>query len=354
MTRVACYSSFNYGYLSRARILAKTLKRLHPDWDLWAMVVDREPADLPGDALAGFDHILEARSLGVPDFAAWMFKHDVVEACTAVKGHMMAWLLDPPDGSPGYDKVIYLDPDIGVFNPLDGILKRLDHGSVVLTPHQTEPNSTELAVIDNEMTSLQYGIFNLGFVAARRDRTGRAFAAWWASMLYRACYDAPERGIFTDQKYCDLVPALFDRVVVERDPGYNVASWNLSRRTLRFGMDGGLRANGSPLKFYHFTKIGKIGDAMTQRYARDNVEVYELVNWYKRELLLQTVPEADRHKWAYGSFSDGTPIPKPARVLYRERRDLKAAFPDPFDTRRGGYLAWLRAETDIMPALADA
>jgi hypothetical protein len=354
MTRVACYTSFNYGYLSRARILARTLKRLHPDWDLWALVVDREPADLPPDALSGFDHILEARDLGVPEFRSWMFKHDVVEACTAVKGHMMAWLFDPPDGSPGYDKVVYLDPDIGVFNRLDGILRRLDRAAVVLTPHQVEPNGTERAVIDNEMTSLQYGIFNLGFVAVSGDRTGRAFAAWWAGMLYRACYDAPERGIFTDQKYCDLVPALFDRVEVERDPGYNVASWNLSRRTLRFTQDGGLLANNSPLKFYHFTKIGRIGDTMTQRYALDNVEVYELVNWYKRELAQQTVPEADRHQWAYGSFSDGTAIPKSARLLYRERRDLKAAFPDPFDTRGGGFLAWLRAETDLMPTLVDA
>jgi hypothetical protein len=283
-----------------------------------------------------------------------LFKHDVVEACTAVKGHMMAWLFDPPDGSPGYDKVVYLDPDIGVFNRLDGILRRLDRAAVVLTPHQVEPNGTERAVIDNEMTSLQYGIFNLGFVAVSGDRAGRAFAAWWAGMLYRACYDAPERGIFTDQKYCDLVPALFDRVEVERDPGYNVASWNLSRRTLRFTQDGGLLANNSPLKFYHFTKIGRIGDTMTQRYALDNVEVYELVNWYKRELAQQTVPEADRHQWAYGSFSDGTAIPKSARLLYRERRDLKAAFPDPFDTRGGGFLAWLRAETDLMPTLVDA
>jgi hypothetical protein len=354
MTRIACYTSFNYGYLSRARILAKTLKRLHPDWDLWAMVVDRAPADLPADALAGFDHILDAEDLGVPDFRGWMFKHDVVEACTAVKGHMMVHLLEPPDGSPGYDKVVYLDPDIGVFNPMDGIIRRLDHGSIVLTPHQTEPNDTDLSIGDNEMTSLQYGIFNLGFTAARNDLNGRAFARWWAGMLHRACYDEPERGIFTDQKYCDLVPALFDRVEVERDPGYNVASWNLSRRKLHFGPDGMLYANNSPLKFYHFTKIGKIGDAMTQRYALDNVEVYELVNWYKRELVLQTVPEGDRHKWVYGFFSDGTPIPKPARVLYRNRKDLKRAFPDPFDASEGGYLAWLRVETDIIGPRATA
>ena len=40
--------------------------------------------------------------------------------------------------------------------------------------------------------------------------------------------------------------------------------------------------NGSPLRFFHFTKLGPIGDTMTRKYAQDNVEVYELWSWYKR------------------------------------------------------------------------
>jgi len=46
-------------------------------------------------------------------------------------------------------------------------------------------------------------------------------------------------------------------------------------------------ANGQALKFYHFTKIGGIGDAMTERYAQDGTEVFEIVNWYKRSTACQ-------------------------------------------------------------------
>src|SRR5205085_279856 len=110
----------------------------------------------------------------------------------------------------GATKAIYIDPDIAIFHPLDNIVKLLDDHSIVLTPHQTEPDATPNAVRDNEMNSLKYGVYNLGFVAARNDAAGRKFADWWARRLYLACFDDVPNGIFTDQKWCDLVPSLFD------------------------------------------------------------------------------------------------------------------------------------------------
>ena len=343
--KTCCYTSFTYSYLSRARILARTLRQAHPDWVLFAVLVDEAPDGLDRDAaLADFDHVVEAKTLSLPRFRSWLFKHDIVEACTAVKGQMMAELLDA-----GFGKVVYLDPDVAVFHPLDGITQRLDTCSIVLTPHQCEPNVTAMEVGDNELTSLKYGIYNLGFVAVRNDRSARAFAAWWAQQLYRACYDAVEIGIFTDQRYCDLVPGLFDDVFIERDPGCNVASWNLSRRTLRFD-DGRLLSNGSPLKFYHFTKIGGDGDTMTERYAGANTEVFEVWQWYKRTLLDTDVGGIPPRYWSYAHFSNGERIPKTVRTFFRSRDDLMAYFDDPFEVEGNSFYHWLKREApDVFP-----
>ena len=90
--------------------------------------------------------------------------------------------------------------------------------------------------------------------------------------------------MFTDQKWCDLVPAYFDNVKIVRDPGYNVASWNISQRKIEFDDLGNILVNGSKLKFFHFTKLGPIGRKMTERYAGDNYQVYELWKWYEREI----------------------------------------------------------------------
>lgn len=345
MGHTACFTSFTYGYLARARVLAQTLKHAHPDWQLWALVVDGTPPDLDdAEAFAGFDHVLRAEALEIPRFRAWLFKHDLVEACTAVKGTMLRRLLEE-----GAERVIYLDPDIGVFHPLTAIEDRLRSASVVLTPHQVAPNDTAMAIQDNELTSMKYGIYNLGFVGVRRCPDGLAFARWWEASLLRACYDQVEDGIFTDQKYCDLAPSLFDGVQIERDPGCNVASWNLSRRHLTFDASGALLANGSPLKFYHFTKIGSLGDIMTERYAGDNVAAYEVVNWYKRAVAANTLPQAAAWPWSYGRFGPGVAVPRAARLLWRARGDVQAAYDDPFAEGPAGYHHWLQHQApDVL------
>lgn len=343
-----CFTSLTLGYLPRARVLAETLRSAHPDWTLWAVLVDRPPPGFPAEAaLACFDGVVQAEDLGIPHARAWLFRHDLVEACTAVKGAMLRHLFDQ-----GADAVVYLDPDIALFHPLATLAARLDDASVLLTPHQAEPNATPIAIGDNELSALRYGVFNLGFLAVRNDAAGRAFAEWWATRLHDACFDEPEAGLFTDQKYCDLAPALFERVGVVRDPGWNVASWNLSRREIRIGADGGIRVNGAPLCFYHFTKHGGVGDVMTDRYAGARHEPHELWRWYARRLAAFAAPAPPDGWWHYGQFSDGAPIPRAARIFYRRRSDLMAHFDDPFDASPGGLRDWLAHEAPEV--LADA
>ena len=343
--RVCCFTSFTYSYLPRAQILAESVRAVHPEWELRALVVDKPPPGFDAaSALRAFDTVTEASSLAIPRFEAWLFKHDLVEACTAVKGQMLLELL-----AEGFDVVVYLDPDIALFNPLHGILNQLGSASIVLTPHQVEPNTGVMAQSDNEWTSSRYGVYNLGFLAVRNDASGQAFAAWWAEQLQRACYDDPHAGIFTDQKYCDLVPGLFEGVYIERDPGCNVASWNLSRRTLCFNR-GDLLVNGSLLKFYHFTKIGTEGDLMTKRYADGSSEVIEVWTWYKRKLRAFTKSLAPDCGWAYSVFDNGKRIEKQVRVFYRGRPDLLEAYADPFTVAGDSLYNWLKHEEPALLA----
>ncbi len=158
------------------------------------------------------------------------------------------------------------------------------------------------------------------------------------------CYDDMPNGLFVDQRWCDHVPALFDRLKVIRDPGYNVASWNLSTRKITVEKDGRITVNGHPLRFWHFTKLGAVGDAMTRRYAGRNFPVYEIWSWYKREVSAASDPTIPERWWAFGVYEDGMPIAKADRVLYRGRIDLQKAFPDPFRSGADSFQAWLASE----------
>ncbi|HEY0421273.1 MAG TPA: hypothetical protein VGC80_17285 [Acetobacteraceae bacterium] len=325
-------------------MLAQTLRAAHPDWEIHALLVDRPPEDVT-EAFAPFDSVTEARALGIPRFDAWLFRHELVEACTAVKASMFRRLLEG-----GCEAVVYLDPDIAVFQGLHPILHALEAASIVVTPHQTSPNADPGEITDNELAALRYGIYNLGCLGVRADATGRAFAAWWEERLLAACFDDPASGLFTDQKYCDLVPALFDGVHVERDPGCNVASWNLSRRMLRFTPQGALLANGSPLGFYHFTKIGGAGDVMSDRHG-GMIAAMELIAWYRRALARNEVEGFSARPWHYGMFSNGTPVPREARMLVRDRPALLDGIADPLATGPGSFHEMLRCNHPALPGI---
>jgi hypothetical protein len=305
-----------------------------------ALITDRPPAGFDFvPANEPFDRLVWAEDLGIPDFTSWLFKHDVVEVCTAVKGPFIHQAC-----ASGADAVIYLDPDTALFASLEPLERWLEDHDILLTPHLIDPNDDATAIQDNDLSASRTGIFNLGFVAIRTRGEGARFAKWWNDRLLDWCYDDMPAGLFVDQRWCDHVPALFDKVKVVRDPGYNVASWNLSTRTVTVGKDGAITVNGVPLRFWHFTKLGPLGDTMTKKYAGVNFPVYEIWAWYKRQVEAATDAAIPERWWAYGAYSDGAPIEKAHRVLYRQRGDLQAAFPDPFRAGEGSYRQWLENE----------
>lgn len=336
---VCCFTSFTFSYLAKAAVLAASVKRYHPDWVMCAVITDREPSGYTFDPeTVPFDEIVWGDELFGAATPAWLFKHDLVEACTAVKGRALRQLLEQ------YDKVIYLDPDVAVFAPMTSIVEGLDRYSTLLTPHQLDPAITESSIRDNEFGSLKHGTFNLGFLAVRSDAEGDRFAEWWEDRLTRFCFSDPVSGLFVDQKWCDLAPAFFSELGIVRDPGYNVASWNLNRRRVTIDVDGAIKVNGEPLKFYHFTKLGEVGDTATMRYAGDSFEVFEIWAWYKRAVASWTDTRIPNRWWHYAQYDNGERIPQYARELYRNRPDLQRHFPHPFSAAGESYYAWLQAQ----------
>lgn len=326
---IHAFTSFSYSYLNRARVWAKTLRRYHPDWILWAVITDKEPDGFILDIhREPFDRVIKVDELWGKGVDSWLFKHDVVEACTAVKGRALQYILAQPSA----EKVLYFDPNTAVFNSMESIIDKLDDYSIILTPHQIdpEPYQDRQAIMDNEMASLQYGVFNLGFIAVSNDPEARRFARWWSERLQDWCHDRLDIGVFVDQKWCNLVPCFFDRVLVLRDAGCNFASWNVSQRQLKLDGNGTLLANGTPLKFFNFTKLGLVGDSMTMRYAKDNIEVYEVWSAYRRWITEETDPCIPNGYWAYGVFNDGSDVPKEARVVYRKSKEVQAKFTRPY------------------------
>ncbi len=336
MKVIHVFTSAACNYIPKVRVLVESIRKWHPEWRIHLALSDELPegADISAEP---FDEVHLARLLEIPDFAGWAFCHTIVEFSTAIKPYMIKKLLAREDCA----GVVYLDPDTVLFSRLDDMLEGLEAGNIALTPHQTVPETRLSAVIDNEICSLKHGIYNLGFIAVRPTDVGKAFADWWAERVYYFCRAEIPNGLFTDQRWIDLVPAFFENVCILRTSRLNVATWNLTTRAVTGNAPFDVRIDDQPLGFYHFSGFdsGAI-HLMVNKNAGGNKTVEALVTWYTNRTAGLSNDPLSTVQWHFGRFADGSPISDACRLVYRQRLDLQRAFPEPFETAVGGYKAW--------------
>jgi hypothetical protein len=340
------FTSVTANYLPKAAALAHSIKRVHPEATFHLVLSDDRP-ECPAVTMAAFDSIINIRDLPIDDLRSWIFRHRLVELCTAVKGTAFQYIAEKFAA----ERIYYFDPDILVCDRLDGLERALDRHTILLTPHQYVPDSDLQAIADNEICCLRNGVYNLGFLAVRMEGQGRQFIDWWAERLRLFCYDDVPNGLFTDQRWVDLAPAFFDDIAILREPQYNVSTWNLTSRVAIGRAPNDIRINGVPLAFYHFSGFDRGAQKiMLDRYGVHSPVLFDLREWYvaKCEELGQTT--LGKIECIYNRFSNGERITDAHRLLYRGRPDLIQAFPDPFDATDPGrsYFHWY--QTEQMPA----
>lgn len=337
------YTSITNSYLPKARVLAKSVKEFMPEVPFVLVLSDQLPEDIISED-EPFDRILSIEELEVPvdNLKSWIFEHAVVELCTAVKGPALVKFLKE-----GEDKVVYLDPDTCLYNSIQPIFDMLDEHPVVLTPHMTSPNEDFETIWETEVSCLKHGCYNLGFLAVTNNREGMEFAQWWCDRLVILCYDDIPNGIFTDQRWIDLAPCLFEYVYILHDTAYNVASWNITKRKLEMDQNDQPIVDGKPLRFYHFSGFDSgTDDRMSDKYQGQNDDLKK----FRREYITKVEENGQKRfkgmKGYFDFFSDGTPIEKSQRLFYKMNKDLQEAFPDPYDA--AGYLDWyLKNQPDV-------
>jgi len=341
---VHCFTSITNNYLPKASVLAKTVKKFNPDW-IFHIVLSEPITEEAKDLVNILDYIINLDELGIPSLESWIFQHKVTEICTAVKGHTAAYLFNKK----GAEKVVYLDPDIAVFNSLQPIADLLDHHPIILAPHISKPDKDLQDIVNNEIGALRWGVFNLGFFAVSKCGQGIEFINWWKERLLNFCRDDISYGLFTDQRWCDLAPVFFDKLYILRDSEYNVATWNLSNRAIGFNSVGELMVEGEPLRFYHFSGYDSGAGAKMVDYVtlnKRNTVVKEIWDWYDRQLIENGQRELGKLEWLYNRFDNGEKISNEMRAVYRDRLDLQNEFSDPFTTQcdNGGFNKWWKMQ----------
>lgn len=334
MSKTAVVTIASKNYLAHARTLLKSVKDLHDSVDLYLLLVD-EIRDEFDRNKEGFT-VIEARELCVPDFEVMAFKYNIIEFNTAMKPFFLRYLVEK-----GYEKVVYLDPDIMVFHKLDPIFNLLDQHSIVLTPHITTPLSSIDMSNPRESVYLANGIYNLGFIALADTSEARDMLDWWCRKCAQECFIDVESGLFVDQKWCEFIPIFYESSHVLRHLGCNMAFWNLHERHL----DGDLVNGTEPLVFYHFSgfnpenikQISKNQDRCTLESRIDLLWVFER---YAENLLSNGYYVCKNWHYEYGRYDNGEGINHIARQLYLS---VSLDFKNPFSTHPGSFYSLLRS-----------
>lgn len=341
-TPLACTIVAN-NYLAYARAFTHSFLERHPEGKVCVLIVDRPQ---PGHRYEDEPFAVTfADQLGIPAFSHFSFRYSIVELSTAVK----PWFLLHLHRTLGCDRLCYFDPDILIFGDLGDLYDRVGRADAVLTPHLTAPVDDDLVPGEREM--LLSGIYNLGFLGMAFNERTLAFLDWWKERLYRWCLHETGKGLFVDQRWMDLAPAFLPQAEILRDPGYNVAYWNLVHRRLA-KRDDGWWAGDVPLRFFHFSgydfrRPGSLSKFQNRFTFADRPDVLPLFQLYGESIRRQGQQEVQDYLYGYGRFANGVAIPDLARRALRQVDPEGVRWPDPFVTSGPDtFFDWLRQPLD--------
>jgi len=238
-------------YLAQASILANSVNRHQPDTSFVIILCDVKRneidySDISAEVIeiGAIEHRIDELSV----------KYNIIELNTCIKPRAIEYFFEERKA----DTVIYLDPDIKLYRQLSEIYTNLPKFPILLTPHIYNPIPID-GKKPGENTFLNYGIYNLGFIALGRSEEVDKLVAWWKYRTYEAGFFNPEDGLFVDQLPLNHAPIFFNGVKVLENMGLNMAPWNLHERILTH-KNGSYHVNEKDeLIFYHFSSfmVGK-------------------------------------------------------------------------------------------------
>lgn len=270
-------------FLAHARALHQSIQPHYPESSFFVVLCDR--VDGLFDPLKEPFEFIFLEDLSLPNLAEMASRYNITEFNTAVKPFAFIRLME----GLRFDAVVYLDPDlffVDRMHEIDGLFA--NGAEAVLTPHILQPAENDQI---NDRNMLQFGIYNLGFLALRNTPSVRSFLRWWGRRLENDCVIRLEDGLFVDQKWADLLPAFVPGARIIHHPGYNVAYWNLPQRRVTRKADRWF-ANDQPLRFVHFSG-NRLDDVRTfsrhsQQVTIDSIGVLrELLDTYRQTVYEQ-------------------------------------------------------------------
>src|SRR5439155_27055532 len=157
---------------------------------------------------------------------------------------------------------------------------------------------------------------------------------------------------FVDQRWIDFAPGLVKSFHVLRDPGYNVAYWNLPSRELSRTPEG-VEVSGRPLRFFHFSgydprRPEELSLHQNRIRLDDDPALRVLCDEYGRELFGSGFEDTREWPYPYDELPGGLRLDDLLRGLYREA-EARGELNGSLFTEEGAteFVRWLNAPAAV-------
>lgn len=299
-------------YLAQAYVLAESIKKFEPETDFFIVV-----SDFDDEVVLVNDYVhLSPKILNTINLEDLAFKYNVIEFSTSIKPFFIEHFFIN-----GYQNVIYLDPDMCIYDGLKSIYDNLCIYDFIITPHIRKPY-IEFNGSTSEEEILFVGIYNLGFFAIKNCSLGSSFIEWWKAKLTNQCYADKMDALHVDQKWLDFLPSFYPtRVLIETSPTINMASWSIhevifEKKNDRYYVDN------TPLLIYHFSGIDILDyDNINKKQAIYNLnnkpEYRSLFESYRKNVFKYNFVYYNSLNYLYDYFENGVFIDSYVRRIYR-------------------------------------
>ncbi len=255
-----CFTICSNNYLAQAKSLGDSFITHHPEHQFIICLVDELSEHIDYSYFNPHQLLLVAE-VPVLGFKEMIYKYNITELNTAVKPFVFKYLFDI---HPETATIIYLDPDIIVYDAFNEIENAGIENNFILTPHFTTAINDPFQL--SEEAILNCGLYNLGFLCLKRRGRVFEFLDWWMERLKDRCFINMEKGWFVDQIWINFVPLYYEGALILRHSGYNMAYWNLHERKLE-NRGGKYYVNETyPLVFYHFSGYNVLSPEGISKY----------------------------------------------------------------------------------------
>ena len=350
-------------FLGQARVLADSFFEHHPDGRFAILIPDDPDHErATGDRV----EVLRPLDVGLDQAEAnrMALAYTVKELSCALKVHLARHVIGRGDTA------VLLDGDVCVYDDLTPVAELAERESLVLTPHALTPHFTPdrypptqglaqrmVNAVGAEQMMVLSGTYNTGLVALSTD--AMPFVEWWAERVARYSLLETSRGLFQEQGWTALAPALFPCHIL-REHGWNVSGFHLHDRDIEWDGDKPL-IGGRPLRCFHYITFDpEQPDELTRDdqiravwpAPEERPGAVRLCAAYAERLMAAGHAAALADVSPNDRLADGTPIDLQMRTAYREAlleheagRDAEP--PNPFnDGDAARFLDWLSEPKD--------